>query len=121
MKGSDTLQTEDDIDSIEALSWLEQPDGKDRTVGEDSAACLHTEDVLRLVRELYAAGATVVVAQIAVAEYEFEEASSLTVTLPLNHSKRSALFDIEARALREMGSGLGPEGERGQDFFVLGW
>ena len=29
------MQTEDDIDSIEALSWLEQPDGKDRTVGED--------------------------------------------------------------------------------------
>jgi len=112
---------ENEIEVFEALSWLEQPDGKDRTVGDDSIACLHTEDVLGLVRELYAAGATQVVAQIAVVEYEFEEASSLTVTLPQDRGKRAALFAIEARVLREMGSSLDPAGEQGQKSFSLGW
>ena len=112
---------EDDIDSVEALSWLEQSDGKERMVGEDSVGCLHTEDALRLVRELYAAGATEVSAQIAVVEHEFEEASSLTVMLPQDRGKRAALFGIEARVLREMGSSLDPAGERGQESFRLGW
>ena len=115
------MQTEDEIDSVEALSWLEQPDGKDRTVGEDSAACLNTEDALKLVRELYGAGAVAVVARIAVVEYEFEEASSFIVVLPDDESKRAALFDIEARTLHEMGSSLDAEGERGQEAFRLGW
>lgn len=105
------------IDSVEALSWLEQPDGKDRTIGSDSAACLHTEDALRLVRELYAAGATAVVT----VEYEFENASSLTVVLPQDRGKRAALFAIEVRALHELGSSLEPAGERGQVEFSLGW
>ncbi len=115
------MQTEDGIDSVEALSWLEQSDGKDRTVGDDSAACLRTEDALRLVCELYAAGAVEVVAQVVTVEYEFEEASSLTVVLPQDQGKRAALFAIEVRALRELGSSLEPAGERGQESFRLGW
>ena len=115
------MQIEDDIENVEALSWLEQSDGKERTVGEDSVACLHTEDALRLVRELYAAGATKVLAQIAEVEYEFEEATTLTVMLPQDPDKRAALFAIEVRVLREMGSPFDPAGEQGRDLFVLGW
>ena len=114
------MKSEDDLESVEALSWLEQADGKERTVGEDSAACLHTEDAVRLVRELYAAGAVEVVARIALVEYEFEEASGLTVMLPRDREKRVALFGIAARVLREMGRSVGPDGERGQDSFRLG-
>ena len=110
----------DDIDSVEALSWLEQADGKERNIGANGGDCLSTEDALKLVQELYAAGATEVVAKIVVAEYEFEEASGLTVVLPQDLEKRMALFAIEARALREMGSTLASEGERGQATFTLG-
>ena len=115
------MQIEDDIESVEALSWLEQADGKERTVGEGSEACLHAEDAICLVRELYEAGAVEVVARIAVVEYEFEEARSLTVALPQDQGKRAALFGIEVRVLREMGSSLDPAGERGQESFRLGW
>lgn len=80
-------------------------------MGEGSAACLQKDEALRLVHELYAAGATEVVARVAVVEYEFEVASGLTVMLPQDHGKRAALFGIEARALREMGNSLDPAGE----------
>ncbi len=115
------MPSEDDIDSVEALSWLEQADGKERTVGQGSDACLSAQASLKLVRELYAAGATEVVVQIAAVEYEFEEAVGLTVVLPQDPDKRTALFAIRACVLREMGSSLAPTGERGQASFVFGW
>lgn len=60
------MSSGDKIESVEALSWLEQVDGKDRTLGEDGDACLTIQAALKLVRELYAAGAVEVVAHIAV-------------------------------------------------------
>lgn len=115
------MSSADDTDSIEALAWLERSDGKERTISEDSETFLGTKDALRLVRELYAAGATEVLAQDVTIEYEFEDASSLTVLLPKDKEARAALFAIETRALREMGSPSEPEGEQGQDSFSLGW
>lgn len=79
--------------------------------GYDSGAYLRDRGALRLVRELYAAGATEVAAQSAAVEYEFEKASGLTVVLPNDPGKRAALFVIEARVLREMGSPFEPAGE----------
>ena len=120
-EGREFMRSEnDDIDSVEALSWLEQADGKERTIGMNGGTCLSTEEALKLVQELYAAGATEVVAKIVVAEYEFEEASGLTVVLPLDREKRMALFAIAARVLKEMGSTLEAEGEQGQAIFTLG-
>lgn len=115
------MPSEDEIDSVEALAWLERDEGKDRTVGEDGGTCLTAKDALKLVKELYAVGATEVMARIVAAEYEFEEASGLTVVLPQDRGQRAALFAVEARVLREIGSTLVAEGERGQDEFILGW
>lgn len=120
-EGREFMRSEnDDIDSVEALSWLKQADGKERTINVNGGACLSTEDALKLVQELYAAGATEVVARIVAVEYEFEEASGLAVELPQDREKRMALFAIEARALREMGSTLDSDGEQGQATFTLG-
>lgn len=119
---SETLPGSDSyIEDVEALSWLQRNDGKERTISQDSSTRLWSEDALKLVRELYAAGATEVLAQELVVEYEFEDASSLKVMLPKDQPSRAALFAIEACALREMESPFDAEGERGQDFFVLGW
>lgn len=111
----------DEIESIEALAWLERSDGKERTVSRNSQTFMRTEDALGLVRALYEAGTTKVLAQGVTVEYEFEDAGSLKVILPLDKHKRAALFAIETRALRDMGSPLDPEGERGQEAFGLGW
>lgn len=108
-------------DSVEALSWLETGDGKERTLSEDSDTFLSTEQTLRLVRQLYAAGAAEVRAGQVTVEYEFEDARSLWVKLPPDPSIRVVLFALEAEALREMGSPLAPAGEQGQDSFGLGW
>ena len=43
------------IESIEALSWLERSDGKERTISDSSETFICSEDALKLVRELYAA------------------------------------------------------------------
>ena len=115
------MPSEDEIDSVEALAWLEQADGKDRTVGEDGGTCLSTKDALRLVRELYAAGATEVLARISTVEYEFEEAAGLTVVLPQDWGQRAALFSVGARVMREMGSGRELAADQGQAAFALGW
>lgn len=109
------------IESVEALSWLESEDGRERIVSEDSETFLSTEDALRLVRELYAAGAAEVLAHEVSVDDDFEDASSLLVALPSDPAARAALFAIEARALREMGSVFDSEGDRGQDSFRLGW
>ncbi len=108
-------------DSVEALSWLETSDGKERTLSEDSDTFLSTEQTLRLVHQLYAAGAAQVRACRVTVEYEFEDASSLWVKLPPDPAARAALFALEADALREIGSPFDPAGEQGQDSFGLGW
>ena len=108
-------------DSVEALSWLETGDGKERTLSEDSDTFLSGEQLLRLVHQLYAAGATEVRACRVTVEYEFEDASSLWVKLPPDPAARAALFVIETETLREMGSPFDPAGEQGQDSFGLGW
>lgn len=95
------MVSEDFIESIEALSWSERSDGKERTVSEDSDTRLWTEEALRLVRELYLAGATEVLAQDVTGEDDFEDASGLMVMLPKDLKARAALFAIEARALRD--------------------
>ena len=100
------------IDSVEALSWLEQSDGKEHTVGADDT-CVSARDALELVQVLYAVDTLEVLAQVVAVEYEFEEASGLTMVLPQDRGKRAALFAIEARTMREMGSRLVAEGERG--------
>jgi hypothetical protein len=109
------------IESIEALSWLECPDGKERTISEDSETYLSMDDALLLVRELYSAGATEVLAQRVRVEPEFEDASSLNVILPQDPEARATLFAIEARVLREIGSPFESGGEQGQYCFGLGW
>lgn len=95
------MVSEDFIESIEALSWLERSDGKERTVSEDSDTRLWTEEALRLVRELYLAGATEVLAQDVTVEDDFEDGCGLMAMLPKDLKARAALFAIEARALRD--------------------
>ena len=109
------------LDSLEALAWLEQSDGKERTISEDSETRLWPAEALGLVRELYAAGAVEVLVLDVYVEDEFEDASKLQVMLPEDPGARAALFGIEARALGEMGSPFDPEGEQGQQSFLLGW
>lgn len=108
-------------DSVEALSWLETGDGKERTLSEDSDTFLSGEQLLRLVHQLYTAGAAEVRACRVTVEYEFEDASSLRVKLPPDPAARAVLFVFEAKALHEMGSPFDPAGEQGQDSFGLGW
>ena len=115
------MSSEDFIESVEALSWLERSDGKERTISEDSETLLSSEDALKLVRELYAAGATEVLVRDIEVEDDFEDAGSLKVSLPKDPKARAILFTIEARILQEMGSSFDPEGEQGQDSFGLGW
>ncbi|WP_119322545.1 hypothetical protein [Capsulimonas corticalis] len=119
--GSEAVESEGFIDSIEALGWLEQADNKERTISEDGSTRLSVEYSLNLVRELYAGGAAQVLALGIVVEDDAEEASSLKVILPKDLKSRATLFAIEARALREMDTPFDPAGERGQDSFTLGW
>lgn len=109
------------IESIEALSWLERSDGKERTISDSSETFICSEDALKLVRELYAAGATEVLVRDIEVEDDFEDASSLKVSLPKDPKARATLFTIEARVLQEMGSCFDSDGEKGQDYFGLGW
>ena len=109
------------LESVEALSWLKQSDGKERAIREDGSNCLEAAKALQLVQELYSAGATEVLAQGLCFEDEFEDAGSLKVMLPKDPKARAALFAIEARALRDMDTPFDPEGENGQSFFILGW
>jgi hypothetical protein len=109
-----------DILETEALAWLEQTDDKVRNVG-DSSDNLTPEDTLRLVKELYAAGAECVLAyRIEVDEYD-ESGDSLKIILPKETSKREALFAFQKRVLTETGSPYDPESEQGQEFFYIGW
>lgn len=73
------------------------------------------------MRELYAAGAVEVLVLDICVEDEFEDAGRIEVTLPKDPGMRAALFSIEARALREMNTPFDPEGEQGQQSFILGW
>lgn len=109
------------VEGLEALSWLEQSDGKDRTISEDSETMFTTQEGLNLVRELYSAGAIKVLVQKVEIGDDHEDASGLTVMLPKDPNARAALFAIEARVLVEMDSVFDPAGERGQDCFGLGW
>ena len=115
------MSSDNFIESMEALSWLERSDSKERIISEDSGMLLSSEDALKLVRELYAAGATEVLVRDIEVEDDLEDASSLVVNLPKDPKARAALFVIEARVLEEMGSSFDPEGEKGQDSFGLGW
>ncbi len=114
------LPSDDYLESVEALSWLQQADNKRRNVG-DSSECLTPEDTLRLVQELYEAGAPEVLAQDVEVDEEVESGNSLKVTLPQAPQSRAVLFAIEERVLRDTNSAFDPEGEQGQAFFTLGW
>jgi hypothetical protein len=117
----ETADSKSYVESAEALSWLTKSDNKERTISEDGSTRLSVEHSLNLVHELYAAGATQVLALGIGIDDDTEEASSLKVMLPKDPKSRAALFAIEARALREMDTPFDPAGEQGQDAFDLGW
>ena len=108
------------IESTEALAWMQQGDGKWRHVG-DSSERLTPEQTLRYIQELYEAGAVAVYAERIEFDSDIESGDSLKVMLPQDPQKRVALFSIEERILRETGSPFDAEGEQGQASFTLDW
>ena len=110
----------DFIESFEALAWLEQKDGIWRNVG-DSSERLTPEDTLRIVQELYEAGATEVLALGIELLDEIESGSGLRVVLPCDPAARARVFEVQARVVRETGSPFEPDLDKGQAMITLGW
>ena len=108
-------------ESAEALAWLEQQDGKERMISESSEDQIAGSDLLHLVRELYACGAVEVRVCGLTIEEDFEDGNSLEVMLPQNGEARSALFLLQGRVLRDMGSAFDPDEEHGQEAFGIAW
>ena len=107
--------------SAEALAWLQQDETEEwRTVGDSSERLTH-EDALRLVQELYSAGAIQVLVVGKYLDEEGESADYLEVMLPQNAEARNVLFRIQSRVLRDTDSAFDPDEEQGQTSFTIGW
>ena len=102
----------------EALAWLTQKDGKERTVGESSED-MDATDSLRFVQDLYRRGAAAVVAVDIETDAHMETTSTLIVTLPQETSARKKLFQIEAKVARQAGSDAVTD--QGQHYIMLHW
>ena len=93
----------------EAQSWLEESTVEDfRSLSEHET----TEESLALVKELYAAGATTVLA-VEINEYEWGQNSGrLVIELPMDSSSRAAVLQIVNDIGRSQG--FDPEHDIGQ-------
>ncbi len=109
------------VDSVEALAWLEQEDGKERAISESSEQQIAGDDLLRLVRELYAAGALEVRAVGLEVMDDFEDGNALEITLPQDREERRALFAIQSRVLRDIESVYDQDEEHGQASIGIAW
>lgn len=105
----------------EALAWLEQQDGKERMISESSEDQIVGDDLLRLVKAFYAAGATEVQVYGLTIEDDFEDGSGLEIILPSDKSARAALFAIQAQVLRDIDTAFHPDEERGQPSIGIAW
>ncbi len=105
----------------EALAWLEQQDGKERMISESSEDQIAGDDLLRLVKEFYAAGATEVQVYGLTIEDDFEDGNGLKITLPQDKVKRAALFAIQGRIMRDLGSAYDQDKEQGQASIGIAW
>ena len=92
------------IESVEALSWLEKADGKERDIRDDPDTLLDLEASLRLVREIYDAGATEVLAVNVIIGDDFEFGQGIRVILPQDPAKQEALYTLGLRVLQDIES-----------------
>lgn len=100
----------------EALAWLGQKDGKERTIGDgeqDEAASL------RLVQDLYRRGATEVTAIDIETDAHIETTSTLVIKLPSDAAARKKVFQAEAKVARQ--GGFDPSADEGQHYIMLHW
>jgi hypothetical protein len=110
-----------DLGNLDALKWIDRKDGKERGISENSFVRIVDAEFRELVRQLYDAGAAGVVVMDVTDYGDTEDGSHLKVTLPDDVNAREKLFEIEKSALAKMGSSFIPEGDHGQDSFMLGW
>ena len=108
------------IDSVEALSWLLKADGKERDIREDPETMLDLAASLRIVQQLYAAGAVEVRAiNVAIGD-DFEFGQGIEVLLPQDRVKQEAIYAVGVRALQEM-EWPWDDVDRNGESFVIKW
>ena len=103
-----------DEGEIEARSWLMRADGKQHSLSESSEMMIADDDLLRVVDELYSAGATRVTVLRVEIDDDWEDASRLRITLPDDPEARSRVLTIHSRMLREYETCWDPEEDHGQ-------
>lgn len=108
-------------ESREALAWLEQNDGKERRISDNSEDQLAGDDLLRLVKELYEAGAVEVRVTGLTIEDDFEDGDGLEILLPEGQAERAELFALAGRVLREISSAFDQDTEQGQALTRISW
>ncbi len=101
---------------LEALSWLQQADGKDRMVGDGD---LDEPASLQLIKDLYQRGAVDVTAIDIDADAHMETTQTLIVEMPHQAAAREKLLQIEAKVAAQ--GGFDPVGDQGQKYFMLHW
>ena len=106
---------------VEALAWLEQQDGKERMISESSEDLIMGDDLLRLVQELYTAGAVEIRVCGLTIEEEFEDGNSLEIILPQDEEARAKLFSIQGRVLHDINSAFDQSKEHGQAQIGIAW
>ena len=100
----------------EALSWLQQKDGKERLIGESNQD-MDAPTSLRFVQDLYQQGATEVTAIDVDADTHLETTNTLIVKLPQEALKRKKVFQSEAKIARR--GGFGAVADEGQEYLML--
>ena len=81
----------------EALSWLQQKDGKERTIGESSED-MNAPASLLFVQDLYHLGADTVTAIDIETDTHIETTSTLIVKLPQDAPSRAKIFQVEQKS-----------------------
>lgn len=100
----------------EALSWLQQTDGKERTVGDGD---LDEPASLQMVKDLYQRGAVHVTAIDIDADTHMETTRTLIVEMPQQETARKRLLQIEAKVAAI--GGFDPVTDQGQQYLMLHW
>lgn len=99
---------------IEALSWLNEPDVPERTLGE----CARPEDSIELVKDFYALGAVKVwTFDIDGAPDEEQNSGKLVIELPSNSKKREKILKKCGEIAEEMG--FDAETDMGQKYVLV--
>jgi hypothetical protein len=100
--------------SLEALSWLQTPAVGLKTLGELPTK----DDSVTLVNELYSIGAVRVLALEICSDSEGNEnTGKLLISLPVDVSKRSSLFDWCGECAEELG--YDRENDNGQNYLFV--